>query len=228
MFENRRDIERSNAEDLYDRIADAISYAVKMWTVDIIALSFGFEEYIPSIEKAIKFAHSKGVITVAAASNSGGNSPIAWPARMDEVLCIFATDSLGNPCKFTPNPDNRSDNFGVLGEEVPSYWPPHLKQGLRVRKSGTSTATPIAAAIAAILLDFVRLSLYTEPQPFPDREMVILRRIRSIAGMRAVFRKMADKRNGYDYLTPWTLLNVDGYKNTTVLDIILQNLKQYT
>lgn len=67
-------------------------------------MSFEFEQFIHVIEETIKTPESKKIVMFAAASNTGGNGEIAsWPARMDQVMCIYATDGLGNRCDFTPN-----------------------------------------------------------------------------------------------------------------------------
>jgi hypothetical protein len=189
-------------------------------------MSFGFDQSVAVIDEAIRFADARNVIMLAAASNQGGNSIIAWPARLPQVICIYATDSLGNPCDFTPTNSLRDDNFAILGQAVKSCWPTHLGEGEEVRKSGTSTATPIAAGIAAIVLDYVKLALpKLEPEKV-DREAAMFKKLRSSAGMSAVFRQMARrKRGGYDYIVPWDFLDKNKYQETTVCDIILADLK---
>ena len=58
-------------------------------------MSFGFQEKVDGIKSAISYAYDKNVIMLAAASNDGGNSGIAWPARLHEVICVNATDGKG-------------------------------------------------------------------------------------------------------------------------------------
>jgi hypothetical protein len=77
----------------------------------------GFEQSISVIENAIRIAESKKIVMLAAASNSGGNSGIAWPARSDHFICVYATDSFGNRCEFTPTENPHSDNFAFLGKQ---------------------------------------------------------------------------------------------------------------
>lgn len=188
-------------------------------------MSFGFEHSVESIDEAIRLADSNNVIMLAAASNQGGNSNIAWPARLPQVLCIYATDSYGNRCDFTPTEATRGDNFAVLGQAVKSCWPPHLGQGGEVRKSGTSTATPIAAGIAAIVLDFVKSALSRWDRQLSKEDVRTFRKLMSSAGMSSVFRKMKRTRAGYDYIVPWDLLDPKKYQDSTVCDIILAELK---
>ncbi|KAF4625406.1 hypothetical protein G7Y89_g12760 [Cudoniella acicularis] len=243
VFKDRNESKVSiMAEVIHQRIADvnipvlecwraslntlqAIKYAVEEWGVDIISMSFGFERSVDIIDKAIRFADDRKVIMLAAASNQGGNSTIAWPARLPQVICIHATDSFGNRCDFTPTESPGGDNFATLGQAVKSCWPPHLGQGDETRKSGTSTATPIAAGIAALVLQYVKIALPSLGHEHVNREVGTFSKLRSSAGMSTVFRRMANrKRGGYDYLVPWDFLNPK-YQESTVCDIILDDLR---
>jgi hypothetical protein len=197
--------------------------------VDIITMSFGFERSVTIIDEAIKHADSKKIIMLAAASNKGGNGGITWPARLPQVICIYATDSLGNRCDFTPGPSDNANNFSILGHAVKSFWPPHLNQGFEVPKSGTSTATPIAAGIAALVLQYMRAALAKMAQ-ISKNDAEIFCKLRTTAGMSTVFRQMVnEKRDGYDYVVPWNFLSVAKYKEaSTIPDIVLSNLSEYT
>jgi hypothetical protein len=192
-------------------------------------MSFGFERSVTIIDEAIKYADSKKIIMLAAASNKGGNGVITWPARLPQVICIYATDSFGNRCDFTPSPSDNADNFSVLGHAVKSFWPPHLKQGFEVPKSGTSTATPIAAGIAALVLQYMRVVLSKRAQ-IPKSDAEVFSKLRTTAGMSRMFRQMVtNKRDGYDYILPWNFLSVAKYKEaSTIYDIVLNDLSNYT
>lgn len=128
----------------------------------MITISFGYPSRPtghPVLEDAIRRVHFKNVLMFAAASNNGGNRGRAFPARQDEVICIHATDGYGNPSSFNSSPMKDHDNFSTLGEDVESAWPVRLgkptSHGVcKTRKFGTSFATPIAAGIAAFLLQF--------------------------------------------------------------------------
>ncbi len=190
-------------------------------------MSFGFDESVELIDKEITHAHEAKVLMFAAASNGGGNYGLTWPASSSLVLSIYATTGAGN--RALTNPTNRpySNNFATLGCAVSSWWPEHLRQGQKVRKSGTSTAAPIAASIGAIILDLVRQ---------PDRtkhlskdELNRLKRLGTADGMSAVFRRLvgdSGRRDGYDYIAPWVVLDAGmDTSRTTIVDIILQCLK---
>jgi hypothetical protein len=101
-----------------------------------------------------------------------------------------------------------------------------LGLGLQVRKSGTSTATPVLAAIAATIMAVVR-----QPERVSsERDSETLKRLGSADGMRAVLRRMASrngKRDGYDYIAPWEMLDasLDRYKSlNTIVENILDDL----
>jgi hypothetical protein len=192
-------------------------------------MSFGFDESVSNIEKAIYYAKQNDIILLAAASNEGGNVDVSWPARMDEVICISASDGLGNKARFAPDSRRNKDNFIILGEDVMSSWPMHLNKMHEVRKSGTSCATPIAAGIAAIVLELAGSYLHRNCESFTSDAMQHFRKLRTVAGMREVFDLMAGERDTYDYIRPWGLLRATkGYKMDSVMDMILQRLRDRT
>lgn len=171
----------------------AIRHACNKWKVDIISISLGFPYLTEALRDAIEETRDK-VLIFAAASNDGANKalPIAFPARAPGVFCVHSTDALGKPSSFTPFPQKYVDNFATLGEEVRSAWPKHMRRGLEQRMSGTSVATPIAASIAAQVLEYGRNELDDEEK----------RLLRSHDGMREVLLEMATDAGGYWYLNP--------------------------
>ncbi|KAH7218860.1 hypothetical protein DER44DRAFT_846810 [Fusarium oxysporum] len=174
------------------QIAQAIDYAVTEWNVDIISMSFGFYDRNNEINAAIDRALGAGKLLFAAASNEGGNRGRSRPARSSNVFCIHACDGKGNKGSMNPNPERNSDNFTALGVAVESKW-----KGETVYKSGTSFATPIAAGIAANVLEFAGLRCGLSPHQ--------MARLKRFEGMQAVFRAMVSERDGYDYLNPLNL-----------------------
>ncbi|KAK1243094.1 hypothetical protein MKX07_003722 [Trichoderma sp. CBMAI-0711] len=174
------------------RIAEAIKWAHKTMKVDIISLSFGLDSNNRNVEidKAIFNAISDDTITFAAAANNGGNRPRAYPAnRRTGVICIQASDGRGNDGGISPSPEPRKSNFSTLGISIESRW-----KGKKVLKSGTSFATPIAAAIAANMLGFARYKCSLDEYEH--------RRLHSYDSIEEVLHLMAEERQGYHYIMP--------------------------
>jgi hypothetical protein len=150
-----------------------------------------------------------GTIMLAATNNSGRNENIAYPASDHNVIGIFACNGLGKPADFTAEPPQGDDRyFMTLGEAVESSWPRSLKLEddsgsiTTAYRSGTSFATPIAAGLAANLLDVARYGIKLGPE--------LMSRLHSLQGMTAALRLMGElDRNGYRYLAPWRLWKRD-------------------
>ena len=186
-------------------------------------MSFGFESHSREVHQALNHAYAKGVVMLAAASNDGSNPilPIAYPARqLGIVLCINSSDSWGNKSTFNPPPAAHRDNFSILGECVLSTWPEQIAAGNVIRDpdethvgtwkrlSGTSVATPIAAAVAVSLIQFK--DLYSS-------RISRYQLLESFNGIRQLFARMTlDKSfltlGGFDSIRPWEILHYDSWK----------------
>jgi hypothetical protein len=157
---------------------------------DIIVMSLGFhhrpERDFPSL---IDELVGDGKLIFAAASNSGGNKPRAYPAKEVGVFCIHVSDGKGNKGRHNPAPVD-GDNFSTLGVAIDSKY-----NGKDSYIDGSSFATPIAAAIAANALEYIRHTL-TDTKDNPDY-------FYHYQGMRNLFRCLSDSIDGYDYVKPW-------------------------
>ncbi|KAJ5710928.1 hypothetical protein N7488_005084 [Penicillium malachiteum] len=189
--------------DSTSRITEAIEHAATVWQVDIVIMSFGFPCEIDVIHKAIKSATLNGnILFFAAASNDGNNRPggVVWPAKDMNVICVHSGNGRGKPSSFTPSAQDGM-RVMVLGESVKSTWPQKLQEGDEKVMDGTSCATPIAAGIAALILDYARVFLTPE-------EWVKLRRVDSI---RRLFNNMKDPdayaKDGYWWIKHWELFD---------------------
>ncbi|KAF3917680.1 Ankyrin-3 [Arthrobotrys entomopaga] len=186
--------------DTPELIAKAIHHAIDVWEVDIISLASGLHSAHQDIRQAVHAASAKHIIIFAAASNYGSIKGITFPARMYPectLMCMFACSGMGKAKnEFNPEPKRASNNFALLGQDVPVYS--HLKDKT---KSGTSYATFVGAAVAALIIDFAMQSdVKAEPED--------IRNLKTVSGMSAVFEIMAKggRDSGYDCVVPTKLL----------------------
>ncbi|KAG7291109.1 hypothetical protein NEMBOFW57_001119 [Staphylotrichum longicolle] len=167
--------------------------------VHAIVMSFGLSAYHRKLARAIETAEVRGIIVFAAASNYGGNRSPAFPAKMDKVLCIHASygNGSGSGNGVNPPPNRTSENFTTLGVAVPSIW----KEG--EYRSGTSYAAPVAAGIAANVLQFAQSSRHVSDE--------VRKQVFGREGMKQIMLKMSVLMgDGYDYVSPWATLWKEG------------------
>ena len=177
-----------------------MTHVVDIWDVDIISMSFGLtseslindeqlRRAFRDIDAAIRRAKSK--IFFSAAANNGSHGPRTFPANHDDVICIHASNGKGKDGGISPDPEPTVDNFMTLGIA--------LDFGGR-RKSGTSYAAPMAAAMAAHIL-YTTDSLLDLPETAIDR-------LRTGRGMRQMLRLMCGPSyiGGYPFVAPWVTL----------------------
>ncbi|KAH0846015.1 hypothetical protein FOPE_11060 [Fonsecaea pedrosoi] len=193
-------------------IAEAIKYSVEDWGVDIISMSFGFDDGIDDMAEAIDVANAKGVIMVAAASNGGKikSEGDSYPASSVKVISIRSANGSGRASEFNPDkpdPKTYSTYFNVVGEYVLSAWPTHLEPSGEKRASGTSVSTPIAAGVVALMLDYIWVRLCdVEKTALFDS----IRRTPNATAVRTALSFMTgkkDKTQGLYFLKPWLLMS---------------------
>jgi uncharacterized repeat protein (TIGR01451 family) len=130
----------------YSDIAQGIVYAVESGAT-IVNLSLGGAAPSETLQAAVDYAHSRGVLVVAAAGNSGG--PVLYPAACEDVLAVAATDIHDQHASFS----NYGPEVDVAapGVDIYSTWP--WRDGYWTQ-SGTSTASPHVAGLAALIRSF--------------------------------------------------------------------------
>jgi subtilisin family serine protease len=128
--------------------------------VHIISISWGMQKDVPTIATALNRALKEGILIFASASNSGAKYPITFPARLHGIFCTGSADGLGAPSPFNP-PFEGEEKYSALGEAVSGACTGDLSHQFgyhaatkTIRRDGTSTATPLAAGITALLIDY--------------------------------------------------------------------------
>lgn len=122
---------------------DGILYAAKMGA-DAINCSWGNSSYSNAEKEIIDYANSLGSTVIAAAGNSNYDGPF-YPAAYSNVVSVAATDS--NDFKAVFSNYHFSVDVSAPGLEILSTMPWN-SYGIM---SGTSMASPIAAAVAAMI-----------------------------------------------------------------------------
>lgn len=114
---------------------------------DVISLSLGGASCSTSQQAAVEWAEQQGVVVLAAAGNDNVNIPI-YPAGYEgEVIAVGSTTSTNTKSPFS-NWGTPFVDIGAPGSSILST----SKSGGYVLMSGTSMATPSAAAAVAVLL----------------------------------------------------------------------------
>jgi len=194
----------------------AIIHAATEWKVDIISMSFGGSYELPEIKQGVREAFHLGVTMFTAASNDGGLSTVAFPANLRQVICVNSFDGYGRPSNFNPEA-KPGTNLAVLGEFVEAAWSSLVTDTKTVRKAGTSVATPIAAAIAAMFLEYSR-------QDGPAGSKIgNPSQLRHCDEMRRALQCMTRNIGGFQCLVPGDLF-YKRFKNRTMHSVICSKI----
>lgn len=126
-------------------LAQGIVYAADNGA-DVINMSWGGTGDSPVIEEAVQYAHSLGVVLIAAAGNSGIDASLFLPAKYTSVVTVSAfnsVDALASFSNFGQKIDVAAPGVGILST-VPG--------GFYSSFNGTSMASPHVAGLAALIL----------------------------------------------------------------------------
>jgi len=143
-----------NVKVLSDAGAGAYSWIASgiVWAADngaeIINMSLGGSSNSSTLEDAIDYAWSKGVVVVAAAGNNGNTSPM-YPAYYTNCIAVAATDA--NDAKASWSNYGGWVDVAAPGASIYST----LKDNGYGYKSGTSMASPHVAGLAALVFTTV-------------------------------------------------------------------------
>jgi predicted outer membrane repeat protein len=136
-----------------DNAIKAILYAVEQGA-DVLSNSWGGEDYSSALQDAINYAHSQGVMIVAAAGNEGNTIP-QYPANYDHVLSVAATDSNDQKASFSTYGqwvDIAAPGVDILSLRAGGTALGTVYDGYTTVLSGTSMACPHVAGACALLL----------------------------------------------------------------------------
>lgn len=126
-------------------VRDAIYHAVDNG-IDLITMSLGCRNPVPSVLEAINYANSKNCVCFVAAGNAGSTKQLLYPAAYSECISIGAVDENCMRADFSctgPNLD-----FVAPGVKIYSTVPKSSYAFL----SGTSMSCPFAVGVAALVL----------------------------------------------------------------------------
>lgn len=130
--------------------------------VDVINMSLRREEFFKDsdnrlLEESLKYAVANNVVIVAGAGNDSDNADNFIPSKFDEVITVSATTRNNVPDKSYSSYGECVD-IGAPGTDIRSTSPRNEKDDeivespkMMMRISGTSMATPLVSAAAAII-----------------------------------------------------------------------------
>ncbi len=148
-----------NGKVLNDSGSGAYSWVANgiIWAADnnakVINMSLGGSVRSFTLENAVNYAWNKGVVVVAAAGNSGNPSK-TYPAAYTNAIAVAATNNKDQKASFSSYGAKWVD-VAAPGVDIFSTFPNHP---YKINKSlgydfgsGTSMATPMTSAVAALI-----------------------------------------------------------------------------
>ncbi|HAY14753.1 MAG TPA: S8 family serine peptidase [Fimbriimonadaceae bacterium] len=112
---------------------------------DVINMSYGGFGRSQAEQDAVNYAFARNVVPVAASGNNGLKDVIFYPAGLDNILSVAASDDNDNQADFT----NYGDWVDVAAPGVATLCP-SLGSGYG-KPSGTSMASPVTAGVASLV-----------------------------------------------------------------------------
>lgn len=159
-----------------------------------------WQKVCDDIENAVDMAVKEDKMVFVAASNSGNGMRRSFPASLRDVFAIYASKGNGAEGDINARWEKGDDNFMTLGiavELLHCYKDGTADKCEMVYKSGTSLATPIAAGIAATILEVAEGTTKVHERA--------RKKLWKPDGMRTMFRMMSpsDGSSHYRFVAPW-------------------------
>jgi thermitase len=131
-----------NGSGYYSAIAQGIIWATDNGA-DVINMSLGGGSSSSTLQQAVDYAWSNGVVVVAAAGNNGRTSP-SYPAYYNNVISVAATNSSDRLYSFS--------NYGSwVDVAAPGSALSTYPDNRYATMSGTSMASPFVAGLAGLV-----------------------------------------------------------------------------
>jgi subtilisin len=173
-------------------IAAAIRWAAEQGA-EVISMSLGSSSPDNTIIAAMQEVARAGIWVIAAAGNSGANTPdVDWPGRSEHCISVAALSSDLSPASFS----SAGAKIDTSGPGV-GIWSTKPGGGFQ-QMSGTSMATPFVAG----LMTLYRAALKTRGLPIPD-----VYALRALLFNRSTdtFTPGDDRRTGPGWVNPMLL-----------------------
>jgi subtilase family protein len=135
----------SSAQTTTAHILAGIDFAIAKGA-RVINMSFA-GPYDPLLSRALKKAHDKGIVLVAAAGNAGPQSPPLYPAADENVIAVTAVDEND---KLLPQA-NQGAHIALAAPGVNVLEP--APGGTYGYTTGTSVATAHVSGVAALIIE---------------------------------------------------------------------------
>jgi len=136
---------QSSAQTTTAHILAGIDFAIAKGA-RVINMSFA-GPYDPLLSRALKKAHDKGIVLVAAAGNAGPQSPPLYPAADENVIAVTAVDEND---KLLPQA-NQGPHIALAAPGVNVIEP--APGGTYGYTTGTSVATAHVSGVAALIIE---------------------------------------------------------------------------
>ncbi len=137
-------------------IAEAIRFAADHGA-QVVNMSLGGGGESLLMQEAINYAHSKGVVVVAAAGNANDNSA-SYPARYPHVIGVSALTAAGEKAPYSNygagvdiSAPGGSTAAGEAGGVLQQTIDPETNEPIFAAFQGTSMASPHVAGVAALI-----------------------------------------------------------------------------